>query len=46
MSGWLPWAVCAGAGLAALLLLRRPLGALGRLGARSAAGLAGIWPQT
>ena len=43
MSGWLPWAVCAGAGLAALLLLRRPLGALGRLGARSAAGLAGIW---
>lgn len=43
MSGWLPWAVCAAAAAAAVFLLRRPLGALGRLGARSVVGLGGIW---
>lgn len=29
--------------LSALVLLRRPLGALGKLAARSAVGLGGIW---
>lgn len=37
------WAAAACALAVALLLLRRPLGALGRLAARSAVGLGGIW---
>ena len=43
MNHWVPWAVCAAAALAAAVLLRRPLGAVGRLGMRTAVGLAGIW---
>lgn len=43
MSEWTPWVVCFLAAAAAVILLRRPLGALGRLVARSAAGLGGIW---
>ena len=43
MTGWPLWTAAAGAGLVLLLLLRRPLRALGRLGLRCAAGLAGIW---
>lgn len=37
------WTAAALAVVAALVLLRRPLGALGKLTARSAVGLAGIW---
>lgn len=37
------WLTVALGGLVLLVLLRRPLGALVRLAARSAAGLAGIW---
>ena len=43
MEGMLPWVVLALSVLAVLLLLRRPLGALGRLGVRSVVGLGGIW---
>ena len=43
MTGAVPLAVCLAAGLAALFLLRRQLGALGRLAARSAVGLGLIW---
>lgn len=43
MSDWTPWVLCLTAALAALILLRRPLGALGRLAARSVVGLGGIW---
>lgn len=42
MSAWLPWLICLPA-LAGVFLLRRPLGSLGRLGARSAVGLGGLW---
>ena len=38
-----PWVVCLAAAAVAVVLLRRPLNALGRLVARSAAGLGGIW---
>lgn len=37
------WTVAAVALTAALVLLRRPLGAVARLAARSLAGLGGIW---
>lgn len=37
------WTVLALSVVAALILLRRPLGALGRLIGRSALGLGGIW---
>ena len=43
MEGMLPWVVLALSVLAVLLLLRRPLGALGRLGVRSVVGLGRIW---
>lgn len=43
MSNWVPWAVCVTAALAAVILLRRPLGAVSRLIARSAVGLGAIW---
>lgn len=42
MSGWI-WAGVAVAVLMALALFRRPLGALGRLLARSGLGLAFLW---
>lgn len=42
MSAWLPWVALLSA-VAGVLLLRRPLGALGRLAARSVVGLGGIW---
>lgn len=43
MMEWTPWVLCLVATAAALILLRRPLGALGRLAARSVVGLGGIW---
>lgn len=43
MAGTMPWVILALSVLSVLLLLRRPLGVLGRLGARSAVGLGGIW---
>jgi inhibitor of the pro-sigma K processing machinery len=43
MTGWTPLAVCLTAGATGLFLLRRQVGALGRLFARSAAGLALLW---
>ena len=42
MSGW-AWAGVAAAALLALILARRPLGALGRLLGRSGLGLAFLW---
>lgn len=43
MTGWLPLAVCLAAGAAGLILLRRQIGLLGRLLARSAAGMLLLW---
>lgn len=43
MSDWTPWVLCLLAAAAALILLRRPLGALGRLAARSVVGLGCLW---
>lgn len=43
MNGWAPLAVCLAAGATGLFLLRRQIGALGRLLARSAVGLALLW---
>lgn len=43
MSGWLPLAVCLAAGGIGLFLLRRQIGALGRLFTRSAAGMLFLW---
>ena len=43
MSDWTPLAVCLTAGAAGLFLLRRQIGALGRLLARSAVGLGLLW---
>lgn len=42
MSGW-AWAGLAAAGALLLVLLRRPLGWLGRAAARTGAGLAFLW---
>lgn len=42
MSGWM-WGGLAAAGLLLLVLLRRPLGWLGRFAARSGVGLAFLW---
>ena len=43
MSGWTPWLLCLVATAAALILLRRPLGALGHLAARSVVGVGALW---
>ena len=43
MTGWLPLVVCLAAGAAGLFLLRRQIGAVGRLFARSAAGMLFLW---
>jgi len=43
MTGWLPLAVCLTAGAAGLILLRRQIGAAGRLLARSAVGMLFLW---
>lgn len=43
MSDWSLLAVCLTAGTAGLFLLRRQIGALGRLLARSAGGMALLW---
>ena len=43
MTGWTPWLIGLIAALAALILLRRPLGAAARLAARSAVGLGFLW---
>jgi len=43
MTGAVPLAVCLATGLAGLFLLRRPLGMLGRVAARSVLGLGLIW---
>ena len=43
MSDWSLLAVCLTAGAAGLFLLRRQIGALGRLLARSAGGMALLW---
>jgi len=43
MTGWTPWVLCLAATAAAVLLLRRPLGAAARLAARSTVGLGLLW---
>ena len=43
MTGWTPWLICLAAAVAALFLLRRPLGAAARLAARSTVGLGCLW---
>ena len=42
MSGWV-WGAAAAAALLALVLLRRPLGAVGRMLFRSGLGIAFLW---
>lgn len=42
MSGWI-WGGAAAAAVLALVLLRRPLGALGRLAVRSGVGMLLLW---